>query len=161
MEKEIRVLIVEPGKAPRPAMVRNSEETFTAIVGGPFERIGIHSAFGAISGFTPIVAVCRRNGASLGLEPNRTFPGGEDYIAGVFAVCGIDGNDFSSLDQRVMARLQVALSKPGEFLLMDGEVLFVSPEDLAKKAVDLWDSLQEGQSVVMTKWGGRKRGGSS
>lgn len=161
MEKEIRVLIVEPGKPPRPAIVRNSEETFTAIVGGPLDRIGIHSAFGAIAGFIPVVAVCRKDGASLGLEPNRTFPGGEDYIAGVFAVCGIDGNDFSSLDQRVMARLQVALSKPGEFLLMDGEVLFVSPEDLAKKAVDLWNSLQEGQSVVMTKWGGGKRGGSS
>ena len=37
MVKEINVLVVEPGKAPRPAKVENTLETFAKIVGGPVE----------------------------------------------------------------------------------------------------------------------------
>ena len=37
MAKEINVLVVEPGKAPRPAKVKNTLETFSEIVGGPVE----------------------------------------------------------------------------------------------------------------------------
>ena len=37
MPKEIDVLIVEPGKAPRPAKVQNTLEAFGEIVGGPIE----------------------------------------------------------------------------------------------------------------------------
>lgn len=34
MEHEINILVVEPGKPPRPARVDNSLETFSQIVGG-------------------------------------------------------------------------------------------------------------------------------
>ena len=37
MAQEINVLIVEAGKAPRPAKVLNTMETFAEIVGGPVE----------------------------------------------------------------------------------------------------------------------------
>lgn len=37
MAKEINILVVEPGKPPRPARARNTLETFAEIVGGPVE----------------------------------------------------------------------------------------------------------------------------
>ena len=37
MAKKINILVVEPGKAPRPARVKNTLQTFSEIVGGPVE----------------------------------------------------------------------------------------------------------------------------
>ncbi len=37
MSEKINVLIVEPGKAPRPARVEDTLEAFQMIVGGPIE----------------------------------------------------------------------------------------------------------------------------
>ena len=37
MAKKINILVVEPGKAPRPARVKNTLPTFSEIVGGSIE----------------------------------------------------------------------------------------------------------------------------
>ena len=37
MAKKINILVVEPGKAPRPARVKNTLRTFSEIVGGSIE----------------------------------------------------------------------------------------------------------------------------
>ena len=37
MTREIDILVVEPGEAPRPARVEDTLETFQQIVGGPIE----------------------------------------------------------------------------------------------------------------------------
>ena len=37
MDQKINVLIVEPGKDPRPAAVEDTREVFQQIVGGPIE----------------------------------------------------------------------------------------------------------------------------
>jgi len=37
MTREIDILVVEPGKAPRPARVVDTLDTFAEIVGGPIE----------------------------------------------------------------------------------------------------------------------------
>ena len=37
MAREINILVVEPGKAPRPAKVMDTLDAFSEIVGGPVE----------------------------------------------------------------------------------------------------------------------------
>lgn len=74
MAKRINILVVEPGKAPRPARVKNTLQTFSEIVGGPVE----------VGCYLPqrVMMVYREDGKNLGLPPNRVNPRARDYIAG-------------------------------------------------------------------------------
>ena len=63
MAKEINVLVVEPGKPPRPARVGNTLKNFEQIVGGPVET----------GCFLPqrVMLVCRDRKDASELPPNR------------------------------------------------------------------------------------------
>ena len=89
MAKEINVLVVEPGKAPRPAKVKNTLETFSEIVGGPVEA----------GCYLPqrVMLICQENGKQRGLPPNRANPRAGNYIAGTFLLCGFEDDSFISL----------------------------------------------------------------
>ena len=92
MTQEINILVVEPGKAPRPAKVENTLETFAKIVGGPVEA----------GCYLPqrVMLICQENGKQRGLPPNRANPRAGDYIAGTFLLCGFEDDSFISLTQR-------------------------------------------------------------
>ena len=90
MPKEIDVLIVEPGKAPRPAKVQRSMEAFSEIVGGPIEA----------GCYLPqrVLLICNGEGKNMGLPPNRPNPANSrDTIAGTFLLCSFEGEHFASL----------------------------------------------------------------
>ena len=63
MDQKINVLIVEPGKEPRPATVEDTLEAFQQIVGGPIEA----------GCYLPqrVMLICNGEGKSMGLMPNR------------------------------------------------------------------------------------------
>ena len=90
MDQKINVLIVEPGKEPRPATVEDTLEAFQQIVGGPIEA----------GCYLPqrVMLVCNSEGKHMGLMPNRENPTDSgDFIAGTFLLCSFEGEHFASL----------------------------------------------------------------
>lgn len=98
----MRILLVEPGKLPRPAEIGDGLESMQAVVGGliqavcPFEE--------------PVALVCNEEGKCLGLPLNRVLQldTGETYdiIAGTFFLCAAppDSDRFASLTEEQIAR---------------------------------------------------------
>ena len=144
MSKKINVLVVEPGKVPRPARVKNTLNTFAQIIGGPIE----------VGCYLPqrVMMIYRENGKSLGLPPNRANPRARDYIAGTFLLCGFEGNSFISLTPAQQLEFQEYFAKPGEFMLLGTETVCAAPDMLAAAVQKLWTNMKNGESVVMTKW---------
>ena len=98
----MRILLVEPGKVPRPAEIGDSLEDMQTVVGGhiqavyPFEE--------------PVALICNEEGKCLGLPLNRVLrlDSGEiyDVIAGTFFLCAAppDSDRFASLTEEQIAR---------------------------------------------------------
>ena len=144
MTKEIDVLVVEPGKAPRPAKVRDTLDAFSETVGGPVEA----------GCYLPQRVMLIRNSEakSLGLPLNRANPRGRDYIAGTFLLCGFEGERFVSLTPAQQTEFREHFAKPGEFMLVGGSICSNRGE-AAMAIVKLWDNMKSGESVTLTKWG--------
>lgn len=146
MAKRINILVVEPGKAPRPARVKNTLQTFSEIVGGPVE----------VGCYLPqrVMMVYREDGKNLGLPPNRVNPRARDYIAGTFLLCGFEDDSFISLTPAQQLEFQEYFAKPGEFMLLGTETVCSAPDALLAAVQKLWSNMKNGESVVMTKWSG-------
>lgn len=41
---------------------------------------------------------------------------------------------------------------------MVGSEVYADPDDMADKVYSLWDTLGNGETVVLTKWGGQAQG---
>ena len=90
MDQKINILIVEPGKEPRPATVEDTLEAFQQIVGGPIEA----------GCYLPqrVMLICNGEGKNMKLMPNRENPTDSgDFIAGTFLLCSFEGEHFASL----------------------------------------------------------------
>ena len=90
MEHEINILVVEPGRPPRPARVDNSLGTFSQLVGGEL----------AMGCFLPhrVMLLYNEDANRQGLPPNRCNPFVNECISGTFLLCGLsDGEGFCSL----------------------------------------------------------------
>ena len=92
MGQKIGILVVEPGKAPRPETVNGTLEEVEGMLGGPAQ----------LGCFLPqrVMLVSRQD--TDGLVPNRCMPGKKEVIHGTFLLCGIpeEGNQFASLSNR-------------------------------------------------------------
>ena len=98
----MRILLVEPGKAPRPTEIGDGLESMQAVVGGSVQ---------AVCPFEEAVAVvCNEEGKCLGLPLNRALrlETGEiyDVIAGTFFLCAAPPASarFASLTEEQIAR---------------------------------------------------------
>lgn len=151
MEHEINILVVEPGKPPRPARVDNSLETFSQIVGGGL----------AMGCFLPqrVVLVYNEEARRQGLPPNRYNPFVNECISGTFLLCGLGDEDgFCSLTPAQQAEFQRYFASPGEFMMLGEDSICTSFTEFSKASGRLWDSMASGESVVLTKWGGTESG---
>lgn len=94
-----------------------------------------------------------------GLAPNRCMPGGKGFVSGTFLLCGIpeEGCLFDSLTPGQQKEFQELFARPGEFMMVGSEA-YADPDDVADKVYGLWDTLGNGETVVLTKWGGQDRG---
>ena len=98
----MRVLLVEPGKIPRPAEIPDTLEAMQAVVGGPIQAVYPFEE--------PVALVCHEEGKLLGLSLNRVLrlDSGEiyDVIAGAFFLCAAppDSDRFASLTEEQTAR---------------------------------------------------------
>lgn len=117
----MRVLIVEPGKAPRQSEIRRKLSSMQKVVGGtiqvlyPFEE--------------PVALVCNDEGKLMALPANRALRDGDgklyDIVCGTFFLCGAppDSEDFISLTTEQMERYQQRFLHPELFLNLGGEIL--------------------------------------
>ena len=147
MEHEINILVVEPGKPPRPARVGHSLETLSQIVGGEL----------AMGCFLPqrVMLLYNEDAIRQGLPPNRCNPFVNECISGTFLLCGLsDGEGFCSLSPAQQAEFQRLFASPGEFMIMGTDHICTSFTEFSETAGRLWGSMASGESVVLTKWGG-------
>ena len=150
MKQKMDILIVEPGKAPRPAALPdNTLEAVEAVLGGTAQ----------VGCFLPqrVLLISRED--TGGLAPNRCMPGGKGFVNGTFLLCGIpeEGCLFDSLTPGQQKEFQELFARPGEFMMVGSET-YADPDDVADKVYSLWDTLKDGETVVLTKWGGQDRG---
>ncbi|MBQ9347340.1 MAG: DUF3846 domain-containing protein [Oscillibacter sp.] len=159
MTREIQVLIVEPGEPPRPASVKNTEDAFSEIVGGP---IACYSAWPA----SLVLLIANERAEEQELPPNRRIPvhnsapGGVAVLCGTFLVCAVAGNSYVSLTSGQRDEFSRYFADPGEFMLVedrDGRSVCCSPGDLTRSAGAWWDRMKDGESMTLTKRGGVKR----
>ena len=105
MDQKINILIVEPGKEPRPATVEDTLEAFQQIVGGPIEA----------GCYLPqrVMLICSTDGRNMGLPPNRPNPAdSEDAICGAFLLCSFEGDRFTSLTPAQQMEFQAYFALP-------------------------------------------------
>lgn len=149
MTQNMDILIVEPGMAPRPAQLPNTLEALEKALDGPVQ----------VGCFLPqrVFLISREN--MDGLTPNRCMPDKKGCISGTFLLCGIpeEGGSFASLTPKQQEEFQRIFARPGEFMTV-GCTVCADPDDVADKVYGLWDTLQNGETVVLTKWGGGKQG---
>lgn len=146
----INILIVEPGKAPRPAAMRNTLEAAEKIVGGSVQ----------IGCFLPPKVLLLYREDTDGLTPNRPMPYSDgSTLYGTFLLCGLpeDGGGFASLTPEQQKEFQDVFAQPGEFVLV-GAKAYTGPDDVANAVYGLWDAMRDGETVVLTKWGGSGEG---
>ena len=149
MTQNMDILIVEPGKVPRPAVIPNTLESVETVLGGAVQ----------VGCFLPQKVLLFSREDTTGLAPNRCLPGGNGYISGTFLLCGIPekGCLFASLTAGQQKEFQDIFARPGEFMMI-GSPVYADPDDVADVVYGLWDTLSDGDTVVLTKWGERRQG---
>ena len=144
MGQRMEVLVVEPGKAPRLEMIDNTLEAVEQTLGGRAQ----------LGCFLPqrVMLVSRQD--AEGLAPNRCMLGKKEIIHGAFLLCGIpeEGSDFASLTGSQQEEFQAVFAKPGEFMEICGRFYF-DPDDAADAVYRLWEILEDGRGVTLTKYG--------
>lgn len=149
MSRNIDVLFVEPGKPPRQASIQNTLAAMEEALGGSIQ----------IGCFLPqrVLLVSRED--TEGLVPNRCRPNSRACISGPFILCAVSDDEslFESLNATQRVEFQRIFANLGEFMVV-GDIPFSDPDDVADKVYALWDDLKDGESLVLTKWGGRYAG---
>ena len=99
----MKILFVEPGKEDQPAEIEENLKAMQAIVGGRIEALYPWE--------DPVALISNGEGKLLRLPLNRTL---EDYdiIAGNFFICGIEGERFVSLSDKLMIKYQEKFRYP-------------------------------------------------
>jgi len=121
----MKVLLVEPGKAPSAVELEDTLEAMQQAVGGLIQ---------AVYPFEDLVAlVCCEEGKLLGFPLNRALFSPEngscyDVIAGTFFLCGAppDSEHFESLSEEQLERYRARFQTP-ELFLRVGKGLCVLP----------------------------------
>lgn len=103
--KTLRILRVEPGKAPEENEIGADLKSLQAEVGGMIECVYMEDGS---------ILVCNEEGKLNGMEMNRRL--GDDIICGPFFLVGDDGEgDFISLTDSQIDNCQERFAQPEQF----------------------------------------------
>lgn len=109
--KEIKVLMVEPGKYPREVTIGNDLDSLQKAVSIGCDYQGLIEIVGLENG---VCILCNEEAKLIGLEGNRRL--GTDIITGVFYVVGENGRgDLISLTDKQMEKYRKRFWKPEQF----------------------------------------------
>jgi hypothetical protein len=117
----IRMLKIEPLKAPVLIEVEHTLETLQELVGGTIQAVYPWE--------DPVALLCDDDGKGKGYTPNRVLVGedGEPYdlVVGTFYICGLTRDDFGSLSDE-LAEKYTELFRCPEMLMktLDGGILW-------------------------------------
>lgn len=124
----MRILKVEPRKAPVETEISGSLDAMQAVVGGTIQAIYPFDD-------PTVTLICNDEGKLLGLPLNRALyaPGCStpyDFISGTFFLCGtpVDSERFSSLTPEQFKRYEKLFHTPELFVNM-GDCIFCLPAD--------------------------------
>lgn len=123
----MKILVVEPGKAPAEREITGTLDSMQEVVGGMVQGLYIAE---------DIAIICNEEGKLLGLPLNRAIFDQETHeireiIAGTFFVCGapIDSESFASLTDEQIQTYRKRFALPEQFINLDGNI-FVLPKFL-------------------------------
>lgn len=123
--KNIKVIMVEPGKKAKVTEIDHSLESLQEAVGGWIEAIYPWS--------DKVCLVCNEEGKFNGMEPNRAIraDGGEiyDVIFGTFLVCGCSGESFGDLTDEQAERYIKMFERPEIIVSVNGRLMVVKVDD--------------------------------
>lgn len=103
MAEYLKVVMVEPHKAPYVTEIEDELSALQRAVGGYIEVVG--------NGDGTLI-VCNEEGKLEGLEGNRRIHDGMSIIAGTFFVVGEDGENFRSLTKSEVTRYMDRFKNP-------------------------------------------------
>ena len=119
----MKILRVEPEKAPELVNVDGSLEALQAAVGGGYIEAVYHWD-------DPVAIVCNDDGQFNGMQPNRALydTDGEimDIIAGTFLIVGLSEDNFAELSDEMAAKYAALFGTPEAFL-RSGDRILVFP----------------------------------
>ena len=112
----MRVLFIPCGKKPEIREIDGSLKSMQELVGGLIEDVSW--------GDEEMALICNDEGLLLGLPPNRSIrweeTGGCAIIHGDFFLCGVDGENYTSLSPELIGFYERRFHYP-EIFLSDGE----------------------------------------
>lgn len=115
----MKILIVEPGKHPRPADIPHSLENMQKTVGGYIQAIYPWD--------DPVALVCDEEGLLKESEFNR-YIAPDAAVFGTFFICGLGEEDFTDLPDDLMDKYSAMLCEP--------QILIKTPKGFAAMHVD-------------------------
>lgn len=103
----MKIVLVEPGKAARLAEIQGGLASMQEVVGGYIQALYPWK--------DPVALICNDEWKLNQLPWNRVL---EDYdiIAGTFFICGIQGENFTGLTDRLAKKYQQMFRCPEKFL---------------------------------------------
>lgn len=129
----IRILVLEPGKAPEVRSIPNTLECAQDVVGGFIQTVSYdsryRSAFKNTEDAKSIVIVCNEEGKLQRLPLNRAMLYGNtihDVYQGTIFICGVAHDDFVSLTDEQVKVLEHVYHKPDQFLKTPYGVIWVN-----------------------------------
>lgn len=126
----MRIVLVEPGKPARCAEIKGGLASMQEVVGGYIQALYPWD--------DPVAVICNDEGKLNRLPLNRML-GNYDIIAGTFFVCGIQGEDFASLNDQQLRKYQQMFRYPEKFIPTSRGLLcikirpLIDPEEKSKR----------------------------
>ena len=117
----MKILLVEPEKAPERIEISGDLESMQQIVGGSIQAIYPFDE--------PIALICNEEGKLNGLPLNRALRDEDgkiyDVITGTFFLCGAPSEEesFSSLTDNQLEELEIRFHTPELFLRLNGRLV--------------------------------------
>lgn len=115
----MKILLVEPGKAPEEKNISGTLDSMQEAVGGTIQAIYPFDE--------PVALVCNDEAKLLGMKMNRLLTEIGDIICGPFFLCGAPAGSekFTSLSAEQMAQYRKRFSAPEAFLSIDGAIFAI------------------------------------
>lgn len=129
----IRILVLEPGKAPEVRFIPNTLECEQEVVGGPIEVVSYdsrcRSTFNNAEDANSIVVICNEEGKLQQLPMNRVLLYGNtiyDVYQGTIFICGVAHGEFVSLTDEQVKVLEHVYHEPDQLLRTPYGIIWVN-----------------------------------